>query len=176
MEWKQINEKYSINSNGQIWSHKTGKYLKLHTNPNGYVVYKNRYVHQIMMDLFDISKADDGQDYTVDHINRISTDNRLCNLRWLTRKEQQANRKEAKQRLPELELCEWMDLMITFLTGDYSHYQITEYMNIKYNRDSDRVVYLRIINGQCYRNWYEGYLTYQQHERIKQLNADRKTY
>ena len=35
---------------------------------------------------------------TVDHINRIKDDNRLCNLRWATGKEQRENQNEYRLR------------------------------------------------------------------------------
>ena len=38
---------------------------------------------------------DDGEVYTVDHINRVHTDNWLNNLRWATMAEQNANREAA---------------------------------------------------------------------------------
>ncbi|MCT8168558.1 HNH endonuclease [Raoultella ornithinolytica] len=182
MEWKQINDKYSINSNGQIWSNRREQYLKLTTNPNGYVMIPKsirvdyKYVHQLMLAIFEVPKPDDEQLYTPDHINRNEEDNRLVNLRWATRTEQQLNQKVRKTQEKHLEFHQWRDLMNEFLTGQYSHYQITDYMNDTYGRNSHRIVYMCIIKGQHYKDWYEGYLTDEQRETIKVLNAARKTY
>ena len=73
--------------------------LKKQKNENGYetvVLYNNNYkkkllVHRIVADNFLLNPEDKP---TVDHINRKRDDNRLCNLRWATHKEQGENKSE----------------------------------------------------------------------------------
>ena len=61
------------------------------------------YLHEILMRSID--KPSEKHKY-VDHINRIKTDNRLCNLRWATQSEQNMNtnkrtRKANARELPD---------------------------------------------------------------------------
>lgn len=63
-------------------------------------------LHQMVIDLNNINKPDDDNEYSIDHINRDTLDNRLVNLRWATRSEQLMNadkrvRKYNAKELPE---------------------------------------------------------------------------
>ena len=63
-------------------------------------------LHQIVIDLNNINKPDDDNEYSIDHINRDTLDNRVVNLRWATRSEQLMNadkrvRKYNAKELPE---------------------------------------------------------------------------
>lgn len=55
----------------------------------GYCKHRKKLVHQLVA--FAFLGPPLSPDATVDHINRIKTDNRACNLRWATRAEQSAN-------------------------------------------------------------------------------------
>lgn len=59
-------------------------------NKHGYFIFgKNYLVHRAVAEMF----LDNPENKpTVDHQNRIRTDNRLSNLRWATKKEQAENR------------------------------------------------------------------------------------
>jgi len=63
------------------------------TDAGGYacVEVKHGYfrVHTCVLEAFGFSKPSEG--HTVDHVNRCRFDNRLCNLRWATRSEQNCN-------------------------------------------------------------------------------------
>ena len=64
-----------------------------HVNRYGYmVVYHNGKVYQVHRLLAETFIPNPENKPTVDHINRDTLDNRLDNLRWATRKEQQENR------------------------------------------------------------------------------------
>lgn len=65
--------------------------------------HRQEYLHEILMRSID--KPSEKHKY-VDHINRIKTDNRLCNLRWATQSEQNMNthkrtRKANARELPD---------------------------------------------------------------------------
>lgn len=64
-------------------------------------VRKQEYLHSIIMK--DVNKTDVNQT-SIDHINRIKTDNRLCNLRWATQSEQNMNTDKRKRKTSAREL------------------------------------------------------------------------
>ena len=55
------------------------------------VANEDLLVHRLVMKTFGCAPPTDGATYTVDHINQIRHDNRLCNLRWATKSEQVHN-------------------------------------------------------------------------------------
>ena len=52
---------------------------------DGYIRYGRMLVHRMVMKTF--KPLEDYTNMTVDHINHNTRDNRLCNLRWLTKEE-----------------------------------------------------------------------------------------
>lgn len=98
MEFAVINgfcEKYSISNTGIVLNNKTGKFLKLGINRDGYcqvnlhfssTEYKTLRVHRLVATYF-IPNPENKP--TVNHINGIRNDNRADNLEWATLSEQQ---------------------------------------------------------------------------------------
>lgn len=87
--------KYSVSSTGLVINNKTGKYLKLTVNADGYLrvnLYtdKSRYktcrVHRLVALAF---IANPENKPTVNHRNGVRNDNRTENLAWATCSEQQ---------------------------------------------------------------------------------------
>ena len=100
MEFKTINDfpNYEINKTGEIRNIKTGRIMKPYINPDGYYVVtlvknkgqaKKMKVHRLVAMVF-IANPENKE--TVDHINRVRTDNNVDNLRWATLYENFDNR------------------------------------------------------------------------------------
>lgn len=101
--WKDIVgfENYQVSDHGHVRNKKTKNLLKpqlvkfktmyyydiqLYLDKKPY----HKLIHRLMAISFNLPKRDD--QIQVDHINRISTDNRICNLRWVTPLENMQNR------------------------------------------------------------------------------------
>ena len=94
-------------------SNKSKKYY-VKTNHNDYT-----YLHEYVLVLNNISKPDDGREYSVDHINHDTLDNRVENLRWATQTEQNINtdkrsRKYNARELPKGILEEYMPKFVNY--------------------------------------------------------------
>ena len=92
-------EKYRVFQDGRIWSHARlpGKFLKLNSNQReGYISVtlvrdgkaKKTRVHRLVAMAY-IENPDNKPQ--VDHINQVKSDNRISNLRWVTRSENGQN-------------------------------------------------------------------------------------
>jgi hypothetical protein len=85
-------DKYSITENGDVWSHCHKKFMKTELDDNGYKtvrltlpnLYKRYKVHRLVALTYLQNKLNKK---CVNHINGIKTDNRLCNLEWMTHSE-----------------------------------------------------------------------------------------
>lgn len=92
-EWKQVQgyENYEISNQGRI-RNRAGHILKPYTKPDGYVciklskndIRKHFRIHRLVAQAF-IPNPENKE--FVDHINGIRNDNRVENLRWCTRSE-----------------------------------------------------------------------------------------
>lgn len=97
--WKAIPdyEDYLISDHGEVYNTKSDRFCKVSLNQYGYCavclfkegVLHSKLLHQLMGIVF-IPNPDNKQ--TIDHINRIKTDNRIENLRWATPMDQGQNR------------------------------------------------------------------------------------
>lgn len=93
MIWKKhpVYSSYLFSEKGNIYSLLSGKILKTGLSNSGYYCtplrhngkYKNIFIHRELARIF-IGKTDK---MDVNHINGIKTDNRLCNLEVITRRE-----------------------------------------------------------------------------------------
>jgi hypothetical protein len=87
---------YTIDTDGKVCSIKSNKYLKPIYNSQGYEIVnlridgktKQKYIHRLVAEIF-IPNPDNLP--TIDHINRLRYDNRICNLRWASRETQSNN-------------------------------------------------------------------------------------
>lgn len=88
IEAKQLecNNAYYVTKEGDIWSTKSNKFLKVQNHPNGYRTIRihNTYMmHKLILSTFfpnGNAKAE------VDHIDGNKANNNLSNLRWVSRK------------------------------------------------------------------------------------------
>jgi hypothetical protein len=96
--WLPIDENYKVSDLGRVKSFakcKNGKIMKPIISSNGYFVTqlgrKNQYlIHRLVLQTFlpiDVMKE-------VNHKNHIKTDNRLCNLEWCSRSENERFKKK----------------------------------------------------------------------------------
>jgi len=93
---KGYEETYLISTDGNVWSKRSNKMLKPNTDKYGYEYFvfcvdgKRKTVkkHRLIAETF-IPNPENKP--TVDHINCNKKDNRICNLRWATNKEQSNN-------------------------------------------------------------------------------------
>lgn len=93
------NQKYTIFPDGRVLGPK-GKFLKPRKNRQGYLRFsasvdgqcKDFYIHRAVCELF-VGPCP-SPDHQVDHINSNRADNDARNLRWVTKKENLADRRQ----------------------------------------------------------------------------------
>ena len=82
-------ECYNIDKNGNVYSFKSKRYLKLSIDSKGYKVLKRHNkkdvrVHRLVAEIY-LPKIDNKNE--INHINGNKQDNRVENLEWVTHKE-----------------------------------------------------------------------------------------
>ena len=168
--WKQINEKYQISSLGRVKSF--DKILKPEVLKKGYLrvsIWENgiRYrklVHRLVAEAF-IPNPD--AKTQIDHINNITNDNRVENLRWVTPKENIKHSIEQNR----------------FVTEKKINSQKMRWKNMSEEQKQKTIARLKTLNiGR--EPWNKGKKGLQEHteewkrkasERMRKLNKDRQT-
>lgn len=90
-------DNYSVSDLGRVRNDKTGKILRPVANKNRYLIVclycngkqKNEYIHRLVAKAF-IENPNNLE--TVNHVNFDVTDNRVCNLEWMTAYDNNANK------------------------------------------------------------------------------------
>lgn len=95
MRQVQINKNLILREDGKLFNVRTGKEFIPKSRSGQYILVrvmnKMRPVHQLVMEFFGPPKP--GEKYEIDHIDRNPQNNNITNLRWLTRQENNNNRK-----------------------------------------------------------------------------------
>lgn len=101
MKQVQINKHLILREDGKLIDFKKGVEFIPKTNGGYYRITlggkkhrKGKYVHVLVMEHFGPPRP--GPEYEIDHINRNRLDNRLENLRWVTRRENTYNKTNNK--------------------------------------------------------------------------------
>ena len=116
-KWKTIDKfkNYEVSTNGEVRNIKTGKVLKPWMCRKGYLYVSlsnglgktNCSVHSLVAEAF-IPNPENKP--TVDHINRVKSDNVIANLRWATLEEQRENSNSGRPKTPVIAIKDGVEL------------------------------------------------------------------
>jgi len=155
-EWRSTGlANYYISEDGYVYNTKTDHVLEGSPERNGYKVVnlygKKHRIHVLVCTAFNGSRP---AGYTVEHLDRCKDNNNYLNLKWETQKVNNNNRSNKGTKEVTLSYEQWRLLFDTYLTGLYSQYELTKWVNTQFNRDCANMVYNTIINGKSYKKWY----------------------
>jgi hypothetical protein len=144
---------YAIEEDGKIWSYRRNKYLKLGIGTNGYYIVKLQVdtekktidLHRLLA-LTYIPNPENK--LCIDHINRNRLDNRIENLRWVTKQENSENRSLQKNNILQeqyisIKLCKTK-------SGDYTYF----IFKIKRNGETHTKHFKTLKEAVVYRDDY----------------------
>ena len=78
--WKDTH--FLVSADGRVWSEKRNRYMGT-LDKRGYIRVNGTRAHNMVMEVYGSPRPPG--DYVIDHINEDKTDNRIENLRWITR-------------------------------------------------------------------------------------------
>lgn len=151
--WKSTQYQDIIVSNmGNVYNTKTQRLLALNAGTNDYKKVsvkladgsrKTREVHRIILETF--KPLANQKNLVVNHISGNKSDNRLCNLEWVTQRVNTSNTHFGKhqQKLTK----EQQEEVRALYDNGMSLIKITKFMNNKYNRTTQRNTYTKIVRG-----------------------------
>lgn len=133
-QFKQIVgfENYWISNKGRCYNSKTKKFVG--ANSSGYVLvslcneggYITTTMHDLVMQYFGTPKPEG--DYEIDHLNHIRDDNRIENLRWVNRSQNQKHKTSyngVEQEYFDYNVLDDFDELIE--VRDYGNHQFEDY-------------------------------------------------
>jgi hypothetical protein len=170
--WKEIGiKKYAVSNLGNVRGQDGIRLLKPATNDHGYKYVticndgeKKKSVHILVMEAF-VGERPDG--YDIDHINRVRDDNRLENLRYCSRSENNLNTCRTRTDIEETDPI-LREKIIQKKYRDENKDKIIEYQNNYYEQNKDKR--LEYQNNYYEQNKYKR-LEYQRNYRQKKKEA-----
>ncbi|HFR1809643.1 TPA: hypothetical protein ACHU1E_004424, partial [Shigella sonnei] len=96
------------------------------------------------------------------------------NLRWVTQKVNNSNRKHKGTRTQKLTLKQWLMIVGEYLKGQLSQYAITKWFLNQTGINICPQNIGKLFKGTTYSKWYTTYLTNKQRQRIQSLTIQRK--
>lgn len=121
---REIYSKYYIDELGNIYSVKSGNFIKmkLYKSSHGYICVrlmidkkpKIKYIHRLLAENYIENKQNKP---CVNHINGIKTDNRLINLEWVTYSENNKHAFDNNLKKPSVIKSRFKSVIVTSLDG-----------------------------------------------------------
>ncbi|WP_312282591.1 HNH endonuclease signature motif containing protein [Pseudescherichia sp.] len=179
IQWKLIpsSQHYYISENGDVFNTKLNHYIGTKNPKSGYkkisINGESLYVHVLVCTLFKGPKPSGGR-YTVDHIDRDKMNNKAKNLRWVTQKVNNSNRKHKGTCTKNLTLKQWLLIVGEYLKGQLSQYAITKWFSKLTGINIAPQNIGKLFKGETYTKWYVSYLSAKQKQLIKILTKQRK--
>ena len=133
-----LDNRFQVSNKGRIRNTKTGRIRKLTSSKGGYLYVSLREhikpykVHSLRVNVL-VARAFLDNYYKgceVDHINKVVTDNRVENLRCISKKENLKNRQPTKHKNQSLHKCTLVNTITNEKLDFNSHSLLAEYLNI----------------------------------------------